>query len=57
MTRIALVNPNIAIRLINSGKTIIQTSGNGELKDVIYAIYGKEIAEYTELCKSLRKNS
>ena len=45
MTRIALVNPNIAIRLINSGKTIIQTSGNGELKDVIYAIYGKEIAE------------
>ena len=45
MTRIALVNPNIAIRLINSGKTIIQTSGNGELKDVIYTIYGKEIAE------------
>jgi len=45
MTRIALVNPNIAIRLINSGKTIIQTSGNGDLKGVIYNIYGKEIAE------------
>ena len=45
MTRIALVNPNIAIRLISSGKTIIQTSGNGDLKSVIYNIYGKEIAE------------
>lgn len=45
ITRIALVNPNIAIRLVNSGKTIIQTSGNGDLKGVIYNIYGKEIAE------------
>lgn len=45
MTRIALVNPNIAIKLISSGKTIIQTSGNGDLKSVIYNIYGKEIAE------------
>ncbi len=45
MTRIALVNPHIAIKLISSGKTIIQTSGNGELKAVVYSIYGKEIAE------------
>ena len=44
VTRIALVNPNIAIKLINSGKTIIQTSGNGKIQDVIYAIYGKDIA-------------
>ncbi len=45
ITRIALVNPHIAIKLISSGKTIIQTSGNGDLKGVIYNIYGKEIAE------------
>ena len=45
MTRIALVNPNIAIKLISSGKTIIQTTGNGDLKSVVYSIYGKEIAE------------
>ena len=45
ITRIALVNPSIAIKLINSGKTILQTSGNGNLKNVIYNIYGKEIAE------------
>ena len=42
--RIALVNPNIAIKLINSGKTVIQTSGNDKLQDVIYGIYGKDIA-------------
>ena len=45
ITRIALVHPEIAIKLINSGKTIIQTPGNGELKTVIYNIYGKDIAE------------
>lgn len=45
MTRIALVNPNIAIKLISSVKTIIQTTGNGDLKSVVYSIYGKEIAE------------
>lgn len=44
VTRIALVNPNIAIKLINSGKTVIQTSGNNNLQDVIYAIYGKDVA-------------
>lgn len=44
ITRIALVNPNIAIKLINSGKTVIQTNGNGDMKSVIYSIYGKDIA-------------
>ncbi|MCR5146498.1 MAG: DNA mismatch repair endonuclease MutL [Clostridia bacterium] len=45
ITRIALVNPNIAIKFINSGKTVIQTSGNGNIKDIVYKIYGKDIAE------------
>ncbi len=45
MTRIALIHPEITIKLINSGKTIIQTSGNGDIKNVIYGIYGKEITE------------
>ena len=44
VTRIALVHPEIAIKLINSGKTIIQTNGNGDLKTVIYSIYGKDVA-------------
>ena len=45
VTRIAIANPNIAIKLINGNKTIIQTNGNGDLKTIIYTIYGKEIAE------------
>ena len=42
--RIALVNKDIAIKLINSGKTIIQTNGSGNFKNIIYSIYGKDIA-------------
>ena len=42
--RAALVNPDIAFHLINSGKTIVKTSGNGGMKNCIYSIYGKDIA-------------
>lgn len=45
ITRIALIHPEIAIKLISSGKTIIQTTGNGNMQSVVYGIYGKEIAE------------
>ena len=45
VTRIALSNPNIAIKLLNGNKTIIQTNGSGDIKDVIYSIYGKDVAE------------
>ncbi len=44
ITRIALVNPNIAIKFINTGKTVIQTNGNNNFKSVIYSIYGKDVA-------------
>ncbi len=44
ITRIALVNPHVAIKLINTGKTVIQTNGSGELKNVVYSIYGKDVA-------------
>ena len=42
--RLALIHPDIAFRLISSGKTILQTSGSGKMQDVIYAIYGRDIA-------------
>ena len=45
ITRIALSNPNIAIKLINTGKTVIQTPGNGDMKAVVYSIFGKDVAE------------
>lgn len=44
VTRIALVNKDIAIKLISNGKTIVQTNGNGDLKTVIYSVYGKDVA-------------
>ncbi len=47
ITRIALVHPEIAIKLINTGKTVIQTNGSGDLKQVVYNIFGKDIAEET----------
>ncbi len=45
VTRIALINPNIAIKLVSGGKTVIQTAGNGDMKTVVYNIYGKDVAE------------
>lgn len=44
MTRIALSHPEISFHFINNGQSKIHTSGNGNLKDVIYHIYGREIA-------------
>lgn len=43
MIRIALANPHISFKYINNGKTVIQTSGNTDLKSTIYDIFGKEI--------------
>lgn len=44
VTRLALSNPNISFTLISNNKTVLQTSGDGKLKSVIYNIYGKDIA-------------
>lgn len=44
VTRLALVNKNVAIKLINSGKVVVQTSGNDDMKSTIYSIYGKDVA-------------
>lgn len=42
--RMAMSHPEVSIRFINNGKHLLHTSGNGSLKDVIYSVYGKEIA-------------
>ncbi len=53
MERIALSHPDISVKFSNNGKLIINTSGNGKLRDVIYGIYGRDIA--AELCEVKRK--
>ena len=45
VTRIALANPDVSIKLYNNGKKIIHTFGNGDIKDVIRTIYGRNISE------------
>lgn len=44
MTRLALSHPEISFQFINNGQSKLHTSGNGNLKDVIYHVYGREIA-------------
>ena len=44
LTRLALSHPDISFRFINNGQVKLHTSGNGKMKDVIYHIYGREIA-------------
>ncbi|HAE80736.1 MAG TPA: DNA mismatch repair endonuclease MutL [Lachnoclostridium sp.] len=43
--KIALSHPEISFRFIQNNQTKLFTSGNGNLKDIIYAVYGREIAQ------------
>ncbi len=41
--KIALSHPEISIRFINNNQSRLHTSGNHNLKDIIYAVFGREI--------------
>ena len=41
----AFSNPNISIKLINDGKNVFQSNGNGKIEDIIYSVYGKELKD------------
>ena len=41
----AFSNSNISIKLINDGKNVFQSNGNGKIEDIIYSIYGKELKD------------
>lgn len=45
LEHIALSHPEIAFKFINNNKVIFSTSGNNNLKEVIYRIYGKETSD------------
>jgi len=45
ITRIALANPNISFKLFNNSKKVIHTFGNGDIKDTIRTVYGKNISD------------
>ena len=42
---LALSSPDIAFKFINAGQMKFNTSGDGDLKEVIYRIYGRDIAK------------
>ncbi|MBQ8924591.1 MAG: DNA mismatch repair endonuclease MutL [Lachnospiraceae bacterium] len=42
--KLALSHPDIAFKLIANGKTNISTSGNGNIKDNIYQLFGRDIS-------------
>lgn len=43
MERMALSRPDISFKFINNNQTKLQTSGNTNLKDIIYHVYGRDI--------------
>ncbi len=43
--KLALSHPEIAFKFIRDGKLVLNTPGNGKIKDAIYCVYGKDFAE------------
>jgi len=41
----AIANLDIAFKLINEGKTVFSSTGNGNIHDLVYTIYGKQVKE------------
>lgn len=42
--RIALSHPEVAFKMIKDGKQTLSTQGNGNLRDAVYAVLGRDIA-------------
>lgn len=45
MIHMSLSHPEISFKFIHNNKNKIYTSGNGNIKDIIYHIYGKDVAK------------
>ena len=43
MEHLSLSNPDIAMRFIVNGQTRLQTAGNGNGKDLVYRIFGRDV--------------
>ena len=44
MERIALSHPEIAVKFIRDGKTVLNTTGDGKLKSAVYSVLGREFS-------------
>lgn len=45
MEHMALANPHISFKYVNNGQLRFHTAGNGNLQEIIYRIYGKDISK------------
>lgn len=45
VARLALAAPDVAFRLIQDGRIVLETPGNAKLSDAILAIHGREVVE------------
>ena len=45
ISHIALANPDVALKLISGGKIIVDTQGDGRLKETIFSLFGKDITK------------
>lgn len=45
VTRYAMAYPDVRFRLVHDGRITFQSSGNGNLRDVLLAVYGAEMAK------------
>lgn len=43
VSRLALSHPDVSFKFINNNQNRLHTSGNTQLKDIIYHVYGREI--------------
>ena len=46
LERLAMSRPDISFKFVQNGQVKFHTPGNGDLKEVIYRIYGREIASH-----------
>lgn len=44
MEHLAMSNPHVSFQFIVNGQTRFYTTGNGDLKEIIYRIYGRDVA-------------
>ncbi len=44
LMHLALSHPEVAFTFLNNGQEKLRTSGSGKLKDVIYNVYGRDVA-------------
>lgn len=43
VSRLALSHPEVSFKFINNSHTKLHTSGNSQLKDIVYQVFGREI--------------